>query len=123
MCGEENDHHCRGEGEVCRVGAAAAAQEITGGADAQHAEGGGGERSAEETHGAGGEIGDVAEGEVVGFGASGHGEEGDDVGAWGWVGGGEGEVAADDGDKRGEGDEGVEVPGEDAAVCDRILDA
>ena len=78
--------------------------------------GGGGEWAAEEAHGARGEIGDVAEGEIVGLGASGHGEERDDVGAWGGVRGGEGEVAADEGDERGEGDEGVEVPAEDAAT-------
>ena len=59
----------------------------------------------------------MAEGEIVGLGASGHGEERDDVGAGGGCGGGDGEVSADDGDEGGEGDEGVEVPGEDAAVC------
>ena len=65
---------------------------------------------------AAGEVGDVAEGEVVDLGASGHGEEGDDVGAGCGVRGGEGEVSADDGDEGGEGDEGVEVPVRGAAV-------
>ena len=92
-------------------------------ADAQHAEGGGGERAAEEAHGGAGEVGDVAEGEVVDLGASGDGEEGDDVGAGCGVGGGEGEVSADDGDESGEGDECVEMPVEGAAVGGAVCDA
>ena len=60
----------------------------------------------------------MAEGEVVELGVV--GEEGGDVwepGAGNWVRGGEGEVSADDGDERGEGDEEVEVPVEGAAGC------
>ena len=92
---------------VCGEGATAATQEIAERADAEHAERGGGEWSAKEAHGARGEIGDVAEGEIVGLGAAGHGEERDDVGAWGRVWGGEGEVAADESDDGGDGDERV----------------
>ncbi len=54
-----------GEGEVCGVGAVAAAEEIAAEADGDHAEGDGGERAAEEAHGGAGEVVEVAEGEVV----------------------------------------------------------
>ncbi len=49
--GEENYSHECGEGEICCVGAALAAQEIAAKADAEHADGGGGEWTAEESHG------------------------------------------------------------------------
>ncbi len=65
----------------------------------------------------------MAEGEIVGFGAAGHGEERDDVGAGCGRGRGDGEVCADDGDECGEGDEGVEVPVEGAAVGGGVEDA
>ena len=65
MRGEEGDDHGGGEGEICGVGAAAAAEEVAADADAEHAEGDGGERSAEEAHGGSGEVEDVAEGEIV----------------------------------------------------------
>ena len=65
MRGEEGDGHAGGEGEVCGVGAASAAQEVAAEADAEHAEGDGGEWAAEEAHGGAGEVEEVAEGEVV----------------------------------------------------------
>ena len=51
VCGQEGDGHGGGEGEVGGVGAACAAQEVAAEADAEHAEGDGGERAAEEAHG------------------------------------------------------------------------
>ena len=65
MCGEKSDGHGCGEGEVGGVGAAFAAEEVAAEADAEHAEGGVGERAAEEAHCGCGEVGDVAEGEIV----------------------------------------------------------
>ena len=58
----------------------------------------------------------MAEGEIVSFGAAGHGEERDDVGAWSGWGRGDGEVCADDGDECGEGNQRVEMPVTCAAV-------
>ena len=83
----------------------AAAQEVADEADAEHAEGDGGERAAEEAHGGAGEVGEVAEGEVVGLGAAGDGEEWTMSVPGAGCGRGDGEVSADDGDEGGEGDE------------------
>ena len=82
MRSQQDERHGGGEGEVRGVGVLRSSQKIAAQTQAQHAYGGCGEGTAEEAHGGAGEVGDVAEGEVVGFGASGHGEEGDDVGAW-----------------------------------------
>ena len=116
MRGEKDEGHGGCEGEVGGVGVIAPAQEIAAQPHGQHAEGSEGKGAAEETHGRSGEVEDVAEGEVVDLGTASDGEEGDDVGAGCGMGGGEGEVSADDGDDCGEGDEEVEMPGEGAAA-------
>ena len=65
----------------------------------------------------------MAEGEIIGFGASSHREERDDVSTRGWFRCGEGEVSADDGYECGDGDKCVEVPVLDGAICVSIGDA
>ena len=85
-------------------------------AEAQHADGGGGERTTKEAHGGTGKVGDVAEGEVVDLGTACDGKERDDIGAGSWAGSGDCEVSADGCDRGGERDEYVEVPVEGATV-------
>ena len=114
MRGEEGDGHGCGEGEVRGVGSSGSAQEVADGADDEHAERNGGEGAAEESHGGSGEVEEMAEGEVVELGIG--GDEGSYVGAGGRVGGGDGEVSADEGNEGGEGDQEVEGPLEGAGA-------
>ena len=115
--GEEGEEHGGGDSEVGGVGLLFAAKDVASQADGEHAEGDGGERAAEESHGCSGEVEEVSEGEVVELGIL--GEEGGDVwrsvGAGDGLGGGDGEVSADCGDYGGEGDEDDGGPAEGAA--------
>ena len=83
------------------------------GADDDHAEGDGGERAAEESHGVSGEVVEVAEGEVVEVGVV--GEEGGEICAGGHVRREDGEVSADNGYEDGERHEEEEGPAQSAA--------
>jgi hypothetical protein len=90
-----------GEGEIGRIGVSAAAQEVGEGADEDHADGEEGEGRAEESHGAAGEIEDVAEREIVDAALS---EERGDVGVRVGVGCGDGEEEGDRCGERADGD-------------------
>lgn len=79
MDAEEQAGGRGGEGEVRGEGVTAVTHGIGDGADDDHAERKQDKRAAEETHGGGGEIEEVAEGEVVAGGTL--GEQGGDVGA------------------------------------------
>ena len=84
--GQEDDGHGGGEEKVGGVGLAAAAKEVGSGAEEEHREGDGREWTAEEAHGAAGEVEDVAEREgiEVGIGAEEVAEGG--AGSWFWGG-------------------------------------
>ena len=112
--GEQGDDHSGGQGEIGGVGESSAAQEIADGADGEHGQGYSCERTTEEAHGGAGEIEEVTEREVVGVRIA--GEQGGDIGAGGGMPGEDGEVAADENDDGGEGEEEIKVPAEGAGL-------
>ena len=95
MCGEQDERHAGGQGEVGGVGFASGAKEIAEVPEDEHSERGKGEGEAEEAHGRAGEVEEVAEGEIVIGGVL--IEDREEVGGGGGVGGGYGEEEGDQG--------------------------